>query len=244
MNSRRVGYVSRVMRIAAIAAVVLLSSARPADACVQLSEANKLLGWSDDGKLALFARFDAKGKLEHAELHPTRYEGFKFVIAEESGGIVIKKISVDNCSVLHDADDHQRLAGKLTEASLMKLAIIKDLKLVTPPADDGAAKPIAKFTPNKRFADHKLQLREADKVIATLPVPVWCVGSCLRDEAFATWTAEVKLVAKAGDRTLYLVRMKNVCNAANDKDLWMDRVIAVPGKEAAPKKGRCRGSGQ
>jgi hypothetical protein len=127
----------------------------------------------------------------------------------------------------------------------MKLPVVKAMNIVQVPTDDGGAtKLTAKFTPNKRFAEHKLELRdEAKKLVATLPVPVWCVGSCLRDEAFATWTAEVKLVAKAGDRTLYVVRMRNVCNAANDKELWMDRVIAVPGTEKPPAKGRCRGSG-
>jgi hypothetical protein len=232
-----------VLRIA-ISLVLLVLAARPGDACVQLPEVTKLLGWSEDGKQALFVRHDAAGKLEFAEIHPTRYEGHRYLILEEAGAIVIKRELVSKCEVT-GADEHARVMGKLTEASLVKLPIVKAMKLVTPPTEDGgAAKHTAKFVPNKRHAEHKLELRGEDtKVAATLTVPVWCVGSCLRDEAFKSWTAEVKTIAKAGDRTLYVIRMKNVCNGANGKELWMERVIANSGAEAPPKKGRCRGSG-
>lgn len=243
VNNRALRYVSHSMRIAVVV-IVLLAAARPSEACVQLPEANKLLGWSEDGKFALFARVGANGKLDHAEIHPTRYEGHRYVILDEGGAIVVKRELVSKCEVTQ-ADEYARLSGGLTEAALMKLPVVKALKLVPVPTDDGGAGSLtAKFVPNKRYAEHKLELRDdAKKVAATLTVPVWCVGSCLRDEAFATWTAEVKLVAKAGDRTLYVIRMRNVCNAANDKELWMDRVIAVSGTEKPPAKGRCRGSG-
>ena len=232
-----------MLRIA-ISLVLLVLAARPADACVQLPEVNKLLGWSEDGKQALFVRHDAAGKLEFAEIHPTRYEGHRYLIAADGSAIVIKRELVSKCEVT-GADEYARVIGTLTEASLLKLPIVKAMKLVAPPADDGgASKHTAKFIPKKRHAEHKLELRgEDNKVAATLTVPVWCVGSCLRDEAFATWTAEVKTIVKAGDRTLYVVRMRNVCNGANDKDLWMERVIASSGGEVPPKKGRCRGSG-
>jgi hypothetical protein len=229
--------------LVALCTIACLHLARPAEACVQLPEANKLLGWSKDGKLAVHARVDASGKLTHAELHPTRHEGWKYLVLEQDGAIVIKKVAVGSCRVF-EADDHQRVAGKLTEAALRKLPIVAALELVAPPDDDGgAAKLSARFTPNKRYAEHKVEIRDGKAVVATLPVPVWCVGSCLRDEAFTAWGATVTHVAKAGDRTLYVIRMTKVCNAANDKELWMERVIAVPGKEAAPRHGRCRGSG-
>jgi hypothetical protein len=122
--------------------------------------------------------------------------------------------------------------------------VVEALELVPLPDDDGGAgKLAARFTPNKRYAEHRLQLTEGKRLVATLPVPVWCLGSCLRDEAFASWGATVTHVAKAGDRTLYVVRMTRVCNGGNDKDLWIERVIAAPAKEAAPRHGRCRGSG-
>ena len=229
----------------AISLVLLVLAARPSDACVQLPEVNKLLGWSEDGKQALFVRHDAAGKLELAEIHPTRYEGHRYLILEEAGAIVIKRELVSKCEVT-GADEYARVIGRLTETSVLKLPLVKAMKLVALPADDGgAASYTAKFIPNKRHAEHKLELRGADtKVAATLSVPVWCVGSCLRDEAFRTWTAEVKTIAKAGDRTLYVIRMRNVCNGASGKDLWMDRVIANSGSEAPPKRGRCRGSGE
>ena len=232
------------MRIA-LFVIAVLAMPRPSDACVQLAESNKLLGWSEDGKQALFVRYDATGKLQFAEIHPTRYEGHRYLILEEAGAIVIKRELVSKCEVL-GADEFARVMGALTEASLLKLPVVKAMKLVPVPTDDGgAAKHTAKFIPNKRHAEHKLELRgEDNKVAATLSVPVWCVGSCLRDEAFATWTAEVKTIAKAGDRTLYVIRMRNVCNGATGKDLWMERVIANSGAEVPPKKGRCRGSGE
>ena len=57
------------------------------------------------------------------------------------------------------------------------------------------------------------------------------------------------LVATAGDLKLYVVRMARVCNGGNDRELWIDRVIAVPGRairggrEPPPPRRRCRGTG-
>ena len=66
-------------------------------------------------------------------------------------------------------------------------------------------------------------------MVATLPVPVWCVGSSNRDEAWSDWEATVMTVATAGKRQLHVVRMKGVCDGT-DKDLVMVRVIATPGE--------------
>lgn len=231
------------MRLAIFATCLVAAMAEPADACVQLAEANKLLGWSEDGSLALFARVDTKGAFEHAEIHPTRFEGWKYIVFTDEGAVVVKKVAVGSCEV-RGAKDHVRVSQPLTESLVRDLAIVKSMKLVTPPTDDGgAAKLAATFSPAKRYAEHSLVLREQGKSVATLPVPVWCVGSCLRDEDWKRWGVTVKQVAKAGDRTLYIVRMARVCNGGNDKDLWIERVIAAPGTEARPKRGRCRGSG-
>jgi hypothetical protein len=120
-----------------------------------------------------------------------------------------------------------------------------DMKLVPVPKDDGRARELrARFVPTRRYAEHQIEIRDAPgKLTATLPVPVWCVGSCLRDEDWMRWGATVEMVANAGDRLLYVIRMARVCNGGNDRDLWIQRVIAEPGTERRPPNVRCRGSG-
>ena len=233
------------MPTALLSLLLVVVAARPSDACVQLQEANKLLGWSADGTMSLHARID-DGKLTHAEILPTRYEGWKYVIAPEGRSIAIHKIAVTSCAVLHDAKVAARVKGVLTEASLRALPLVVALKLVPVPSDDGgASKLTARFVPDKRYAEHQLEVRDAaNKLVTTLAVPVWCVGSCHRDEAWRRWGATITTVATAGDRTLYAVRMNRVCNGGNDKDMWIDRVIATSGTEKRPPRSRCRGSGQ
>jgi hypothetical protein len=232
------------MRLVTVVLALALASVsiERAEACVQLREANKLLGWSEDGALALFARIDDVG-MTHAEIHPTRFEGWKYIVLSEDGAVVVKKVAVGSCDV-REATDHLRVKGPLTEAVLKELPVVKSMKLVAPPTDDGGASDLAaSFSPVKRYAEHAIVVRRNRDKVVTLPVPVWCVGSCLRDEEFARWGATITQVAKAGDRTLYVVRMARVCNGGNDKSMWIERVIAAPGTEAAPKRGRCRGSG-
>jgi hypothetical protein len=234
--------VPEVMRqlIITIALASVLLGARRSEACVQLQEANKLLGWSADGKLALHVRLDANGALEHAEILPTRFEGWKYIVFDQ-GGITVKRVELGKCDV-RAAPDLVRVPGKLTMEALVKLDVVKAMHLVPVPTDDGA-KLTAGFVPAKRYAEHEVELRHGGTVVATLPVPVWCLGSCLRDEDWRKWGAKVRTVAKVGDRTLYVIRMMRVCNGGNDKDMWIDRVIATPGT-AAPPARRCRGSGE
>jgi hypothetical protein len=236
------------MRPALLGLTILgvLLAPRPSDACVQHPETNKLLGWAADGSAALHVRIE-DGKLIHAEIQPTRYEGFKTFIGVDGsdGKIHIKQVAINKCDAFVTAATDARADGPLTEATLAALPIVQAMKLVDVPTDDGGASNLtAGFVPRKRYAEHQVRIKDGKKVVATLPVPVWCTGSCLRDEAFKQWTATVTTVAKAGDRTLYVVRMTGVCNGANDKALWMDRVIAAPGAEKRPPRRRCRGSGE
>jgi hypothetical protein len=226
----------------ALIAFAVLIAPRISDACVQHPEMNTVLGWAADGSAALHALVE-DGKVVLAEIHPTRYEGWKYFIGEEGGAIHVKKVSVARCEAFRSAKTRSRFAGPLTEHTLRALPIVEAMQLVAPPADDGgAARLTAAFVPKKRYAEHQVEIRDGDQVVETLTVPVWCTGSCHRDEAHAEWTAEVRQVAVVGDRTLYVIRMRGVCNDANGKDLWMDRVIAVPGPERRPKRDRCRGS--
>jgi len=225
-----------------IAFVVVAGLAtRSAEACVQLQETNKLVGWSADGTLALQARVAPDGSISHAELLPTRYEGSKYVITVRAGAPHVQEIAVGACGQYISEDQH----GTMTEQQLLAVPAVVAMKLVTPPADDGGASTLAaRFVPRKRYAEHQLEVRDAaNKVIATLPVPVWCLGSCLRDEEWKKWGATITRVATAGTRTLYVVRMARVCNGGNGEEMWIERVIAVPGDEQRPPRSRCKGSG-
>ena len=109
-----------------IAFVVVLTvglAPRAADACVQMAETNKLLGWSADGKVALQARVEKDGKLSHAELLPTRYEGSKYVIGIWSGKLQAKKLAVGECGDYTDVDQ-----SLFTEKELLALPLITALK--------------------------------------------------------------------------------------------------------------------
>ena len=80
------------MRLGALALVVAaLVAPRPAVACVQAGETNKLLGWSADGAYALSVLVDDRGKLDHAEIHPTTFAGFVYVIVpdDDAAGILV-----------------------------------------------------------------------------------------------------------------------------------------------------------
>lgn len=225
-----------------IALVVVAGLApRSAEACVQLQETNKLLGWSADGTLALQARVEPDGSISHAEMLPTRYEGSKYVITVRRGAPHVQEIAVGACGQ-YIAEDQD---GVMTEQQLLALPSVVAMKLVRLPADDGgASKLAASFVPRKRYAEHQLEVRDgAKKVIAKLTVPVWCLGSCLRDEAWKKWGATITHVATAGTRTLYVVRMARVCNGGNDKEMWIERVIAVPADGQRPPRSRCKGSG-
>lgn len=235
----------RATHLAALAlAAAVIGRTGIADASyIQFSEANRVLGWSADGTLALLVTVLPDGRIDHAEIHPTRYEGWNYVITAARGEIAVRKVAVDHCPDWYHADMIARVPGQLTEAKLLSLDIVKRMKLVRlPRADGGAAKLTARFEPPKRFAEHRVVVRDGQSVVATLPVPVWCVGSSNRDEAWSEWEATVVTVATAGKRQLHVVRMKGVCDGA-DKDLEMVRVIATPGGEPEPLFSRCRGSG-
>jgi hypothetical protein len=255
-----------LMRILLVISIALAGTARTSEACVQFAETNRLLGWSADGSLALHARIVA-GTVEHAELLPTRYEGHKYVIRPVAGSVEVRAQPVASCQEWHAAKLVERVPGTLTESSLRALATVTAIQLVAPPAarsrthwfpervwwapriplpppDGGASRLGARFVPDKRYAEHELEIRDdAGDLVTTLTVPVWCVGSCHRDEVWRDWGASITTVASAGGRTLYVVRMRRVCNGGNDNELWIERVIAERGGEARPARDRCRGSG-
>jgi hypothetical protein len=238
-HRRRAAHLAAV----ALAAVVIGRAGIAGADYIQFSEANRVLGWSADGTLALLVTVLPDGRIDHAELHPTRNEGWIYLITAARGEIAVRKAAVDRCPDWYHADTIARVPGRLTEAKLLSLDVIKRMKLVrVPRVDGGAATLTARFEPQKRFAEHQLVVRDGKSVAATLPVPVWCVGSSNRDEAWSEWDATVLTVATAGKRQLYVVSMKGVCDGG-DKDLVMARVIATPGSEPEPRFSRCRGSG-
>lgn len=228
-----------------LAWVVVSGAATPAEACVRAAEANRLLGWSADGAYALLGRFDRDGALEHAEIVPTAYRGSVYVVAPQDDAVVVTKVKVGTCADFGDDDGAviERRRGKLTEAMLRDLKTVAAMKFSTDagpaPTALPSALPTARFTGAKRYAVHDLAITDG-ATTTTLPLPVWCVGSCLRDEAWTKWKAEVVAVhAVAGGPVLYELRLTGVCNGGT-----LIRVVAATPAKAKPPKRRCFGSGQ
>lgn len=232
------------MRRLAVALAVALAiiALRPAAAraCVRASEANTLLGWSTDGGYALLALVDEHGVMDHAEILPTRYQGFVYVIVPQDDQIVVTRVKVGTCADFGDEAGAivERKRGTLTDATLRALRTVKSMKFVADAAATKATTATATFTGAKRYAVHDLQLHDGAATL-TLPVPVWCVGSCMADERWTSWKAAVTAVhtAPSGD-LLYEVRLDGVCNAGT----LIRLVAATPAKRKAPKH-RCTGSG-
>lgn len=206
----------------------------------------QLLGWSADGAYALLAEVDGKGTFDHAEIHPTTYTGSIYlVVAHETRGIVVTKVKVGTCASFGDGDEKTIVErggkGALTEASVMALRTVKAMKFgreeQAPAA--GAVTPTAAFTGKKRYDVHDLELT-AGATKTVMPVPVWCVGSCLADEAYAKWSAKVDAVhTLASGTVLYELSLRNVCNGGT-----LTRLIApTPATVKVPKQ-RCKGSGE
>jgi hypothetical protein len=219
---------------------------RPASACVYASEADQLVGWSADGAYALYALSTASG-LSHAEIHPTRSEGYLYWIEPEGESIVVKRLPFSRCMPFMEGEVVETVRGTLDLRTLLGLETITNLGIG---AIDNArwidsAAFVVTFTPSRRYADHRLAVRDPSKRFdADLVVPVWCVGSCIRDEDWKRWAAEITGVTRVGDRTLYRVRMKRVCNGGHGKSMWMERIIAAPDPRAKrPKRRTCKGSG-
>src|SRR5206468_1943314 len=85
---------------------------------------------------------------------------------------------------------------------------------------DGAGLRVA-FTPRKRYATHRLVVTDPKGMYsAELDVPVWCVGSCLRDEDWQRWGAEVVWLTQVADRRLYNVRMHRLCNGGKGETMF------------------------
>ena len=230
------------VRVAALTlAAAIIGRAGIAQACVQFAETNRLVGWSADGKLALLVMQLRDGRIDHAEIHSTRYEGWNYLITAARGEIAVRKAVTDRCPDWYPIEKVERATGDLTEAKLLSLDVVKRMNLIRLPTVDGsAAKLQVRFVPNKRYAEHRLEVRDGKSLVTTLSVPVWCFGSCHRDEAWETWKAQVLAVVTAGDRRLYAVRMQGVCNGA--RDLAVLRVIADGGPESP--RSRCRGSAE
>jgi len=140
---------------------------------IQFAEANRVLGWSADGTLALLVTVLPDGRIDHAEVHPTRYEGWNYLITAAREEIAVRKAAVDRCPDWYHAEMIARVPGQLTEAKLLSLDVVKRMKLVrVPRSDGGATKLTTRFEPPKRFAEHRLVVRDGTSVVATLPVPV------------------------------------------------------------------------
>jgi hypothetical protein len=217
--------------------IALAATARPAAACVRAAEANKLVGWSADGKYALY-ELVANGAIEHAEILPTSYAGDVYTITSHGDQIVVARVPVGATPSFGDDGETivEHAHGRLTDTSLMALATVAAFKFgPAEPAKD--AKVSAAFTGKKRYDVHAIEIT-AGATKTVLPLPVYCVGSCLADENWTRWTITVEAVHQIGGVTLYDLTMANVCNGGSIR-----RVITqTPASVKIPKQ-RSTGSG-
>lgn len=227
-----------------------------ASACVRAAEADTLIGLSRDGAYALYGRAAQGDVFSHAEIHPTRAEGWLYWIWPKgineaevgvTGDLEVRKLPQTRCDPWANGTVVESSPGVLTLKRLLSfktvaalgIMAIEDVKWL-----DGVTARV-KFTPDKRHADHLLVIDHPDDQFdAELVVPVWCVGSCLRDEDYKHWAAKLVSVARVGERTVYRLRMKGVCNGVAARDPWMERLIALPDPAAKkPQRRTCKGSG-
>ena len=228
------------MRIALCAALVL-ALPRPADACVRAGETNQLVGWSADGKYALYVLADDKGKLDHAEILPTTYAGFVYTITadDDATGMIVSRTKVGSCASFGEEGVVEKKKGKLTDKSLMELKTVAAMKFGKLETEGKAVKPsAASFTGPKRYDVHDIQLTVNDAKLV-MPLPVYCVGSCLADENWQKWSITVEGVHTQGGLTLYDLTMPNVCNGGT-----LHRLVAQTPADVKVPKHRCTGSGE
>jgi hypothetical protein len=213
-----------------------------ADACIRASEANKLIGWSADGRYALLARVEADGTMSHAEIQPTTYAGHAYVIWPEETRVIVTKTKVGKCVSFGDEEKApivEKKRGTLTEALLLELRTVKAMKFgrVEVAAAAAAATPTAAFTGATRYAAHELAITDG-AATTTMPVPVFCVGSCLRDEKWKDWTATVTAVhTLASGTVLYETRLDDVCNGGT-----LIRLVAATPPAIKVPRLRCFGA--
>lgn len=246
---RRLGTLSLTM-------LWLVGGVPAAMACIRAGEADTLIGVSRDGAYALYGLAGRDGTFAHAEIHPTRAEGWLYWIWPKGlggekvgvvGDIEVRKVSQTRCSPWENGAVVESAPGKLTRDRLLSLETVAALGMVASEDVrwlDGTAARVT-FKPDARYADHTLVIdHPEDRLDAELVVPVWCVGSCLRDEEYRRWTARLVSVAHIGTRVIYRVRMEKVCNGASGRALWMERLIAAPDPAAKPPPRRtCKGAG-
>ncbi len=237
------------MRIRALLVLMMLGislalAGGDAEACIVASEANTLVGWSADGQYALYTLV-VDGKIEHAEILPTSYSGHVYTITvPDEGRILVSRAKVGSCAEWGYSEDPKTIVekkkGALTDKTLMELKTVAAMKFgkVEEPATAAAAPTTAVFTGKKRYQVHNIELTTGTSKLE-LPLPVFCMGSCLADEKWKKWSITVDGVhTLATGATLYELRLENVCNGGT-----LHRLITqTPATTKVPKK-RCYGSG-
>ena len=237
----------RALLVLATLGISLAAAGGDAEACIVASEANTLVGWSADGKYALYTLV-TDGKIEHAEILPTSYSGYVYTITvPDDGRIQVSRAKVGSCAEWGHSEDPKTIVekkkAKLTDKTLMELKTVAAMKFgkVEEPAaakSVPAAPTTAVFTGKKRYQVHNIELTTGPSKLE-LPLPVFCMGSCLADENWKKWSIIVDGVhTLSTGETLYELRLENVCNGGT-----LHRVITqTPATTKVPKK-RCYGSG-
>jgi hypothetical protein len=224
------------MRCAVAAAVLAVVAPRPGDACIRASEADKVIGWSADGKYALYEA-TADGLLDHAEILPTSYAGYVYTVTAMDDGIVVARSKIGACASFgDDGSIVERKPGKLTEKALMGLETVAAMKFGTVEAARKGDKPTAAFTGKERYDTHDVALMFGDTKVV-MPLPVYCVGSCLADENWMKWSITVDGVHEVNGAVLYELSLQNVCNGGT-----LHRVITQTPASVKVPTSRCKGA--
>jgi hypothetical protein len=134
--------------------IALTATPRPAAACVRAGEANQLVGWSADGRYALY-ELVSHGTIEHAEILPTSYSGYVYTITAADDQILVARVPVGTTPSF--GDDVKTIVehkpGRLTEKTLMALATVAAFRFgPAEPAKD--PKISAAFTGKQRYDAH------------------------------------------------------------------------------------------
>lgn len=231
------------MRIVLCALALAAVAPRTADACIRAGEVDRLLGWSADGKYALYVLANPRGGIDHAEILPTSYAGYVYTITpdDDATGMIVSRVAVGTCAAFgEDASAVvEKARGKLTEKSIRELRTVAAMKFGMVEEASKDARPTAAFTGKKRYDVHDVELTAGDQK-TVMPLPVYCVGSCLADENWQKWSIRVDGVHHlAGGTVLYDLAIDSVCNGGA-----MRRVITRTPPDVKVPKHRCTGAGE
>src|SRR4051812_18555164 len=126
-------------RVLTFTALWLLSGVSTAVACVRAGEADTLIGVSRDGAYALYGLAGPDGVFSHAEIHPTRAEGWLYWIWPKgingeqvgvTGDLEVRRVPQTRCSPWSKGTVVESSTGTLTLQRLLNLKTVAALGIM------------------------------------------------------------------------------------------------------------------